>query len=174
MVWATWAFALAKFIHVLLATIWVGALFFVNVALLPMVNKTTPGTRREMMGLMGPASIKSGNALGGLTLLSGVVLLWGNLDVHGLTWGNFYEDGWGKFVAFALIMNLLILYLLNFSFRPTVRAIGKIMPEVAPDAPPPPTLVFLQRRMTFVGRLALVLILLALAAMVIANTGWLA
>ncbi|MGH2628283.1 MAG: hypothetical protein ACRDHY_16715 [Anaerolineales bacterium] len=168
-VWDIKVLAVINVLHVLVAATWVGAAVYGQVVMGPLMAKLTPLARREVGAIGMPAGLKFGNAMGGFTLLTGLVLLHGFLEVRGLTWGTFYSDPWGKYVAFALIMNLLVLYLINFSVRPTLRALAKLMPEVDPEQPPPPNVVFLQRRLVFTSRLGVALLLLAAVVMVTAN-----
>lgn len=170
MVWDARVLALLKIFHVLLAVAWAGAGLVVQIVVMPLLNQSTPATRREFVGRLTPSLVRYGNYAGGLTLLSGLVLLHGELGVRELTWGNFYADAWGKFIAFGILVTLLALYLVNVAVAPTWRAIEKLLRELPPDRAVPPNLVFLQKRMSFAGHLALFLILLVLVTMVVANS----
>ena len=146
MVWDLRVYAALKLIHVLLAAAWVGAGILSNLVLMPVLARATPMTRREVMGAFSPRMLRFSNMVGGLTLLSGLVLLIPALDARGLTWGGLTDDPWGRFIAFGLIMNLLALYLVNFAIRPTARVMGKLQQELPPHPPPPPHIVCRPKR----------------------------
>lgn len=169
MAWDPWVYTLAKVVHVFFAATWLGAFLYGQVVVMPLLNRVTPMTRREVTNHLGPKGLKMSNAWGGFTLLSGLFLLEGSLDARGLSWGDFYEDPWGRHVAFALIANLLVLYLINFAVRPTMRALGKITADAPPNEPPPANAAFFHKRIAFTNRLALGILLLGFVAMVVAN-----
>lgn len=170
MVWDPRLFAFVKVLHVTLAAAWVGGGALMYFVIRPLVDETTPPTRREVMGRLSPAVIKYTNILGGLTFLTGLALLDGALPRRGLTWATLTDDPWGRLIAFGLILNLLALYLLNFSVRSSWRGIQKIQQEVGTTGDPPAALLFLVKRLGFTTTLLFFLVVIALVAMVAANS----
>jgi hypothetical protein len=163
--WSLELITVVKVTHVLLAAAWVGQSVFMNAVVVPQLLQSTPGTRREFMGRLMPIGIRYGNIVGGLTLLSGLLLVYAMR-------GSFKLDGtWGKLVTFAFVGNLAILFLLNLTMKPTLKRMAKFQSEVKDaTAPPPPQVMFLQRRLMITSSTMLLIVVTVLAVMVMANT----
>jgi hypothetical protein len=156
----------ALFLHVLLAAAWVGQTLSINLLALPMLKRLDDAARRAAEPPLLRRHIKLGNALGGLTMLSGLALL--------LLWeGNLrFEGDRGRMFAFGFVANLLALYLLNFAFRPSQRRLEIMAPKQEPNLPPSAQTLFFRNRLVWTAFMMNVLLLLAVAAMVWAR--WIA
>jgi hypothetical protein len=154
-----------KFLHVLLAATWVGMGVLAAFVLGPVIRRASAPTRREFTGRYAPVAFRVGNAVGGLTLLSGLALVWA-------VYGDFrFSGSSGKLILYGLFANLLALLVGNFVIRPSFRAMQALMADEDPTLPPPGQVVFLQRRLAFNQVFVLFLLLSAVLAMVMANQG---
>lgn len=155
-----------KVLHVAAAVLWVGGGVFNQFLVQRLLTQSSPGTRREISGRLFPAVIRYFNAVGGVTLLTGVGLV--GFHPHG--WGGLAETRWGRTILFSLIASLLVLYLLNVAVRPTVKALAKATAALPPGSEPPPGIRFLQARLRFASYLGTGILLLILVLMVYANS----
>lgn len=160
--WGNTVFTTLKAVHVLLAVVWVGASAYMSLVVSPLLMRSTPAARQEILGRLGPTNLRFANALGGLTLLSGFALYWVQRD------GFPVADMTGKWVLTALLVNLSVLFLLNYALRPTLRTLERLQKEARPGEPPSPMAGLLMKRLTFTGRLMLLLLLGAVVVMVVA------
>lgn len=160
--WGANAFAAAKILHVVVAAAWAGLTATMNLLIMPLMRKGTPSAQQELTGRFTTASMKLSNAFGGFTLLTGLAVVWIQSD------GFVFAGLHGKLVALAFIATLALLYLLNFSIRPTVRALAKATAEAGPSGPPP-LARFLEKRLAVVGMMSLIIMVGTLAAMVLAD-----
>jgi hypothetical protein len=161
------AYVITKILHVFFAVAWIGGSLVMMLVIVPVVNRMDPPRRGEFMKAAFPAMMKYGNIVGGSTLLTGVGLV--SMNPYGYTWGTLLDTQWGKLVALALVAALFMLYLINFAIKPTFIAMGKAMAAAAPGEPPA-GMPLLQKRMVFTQRLVLIIGLVALTAMVVANS----
>jgi hypothetical protein len=156
-------YAAAKFAHVALAASWLGLVAVHALIVAPLLRASTPATRREFAGRFMAAALRWGNILGGLTFLTGVVVTYmaaGNLR---------FQGDWGRYVAFALVVNLAVLYLLNIVVARSWRAVVALTERERPDLPPPARAVFLERRMIVNLWFSLFLLAFAAFSMVLAD-----
>lgn len=160
-------FVITKILHVFLAIAWVGAMVYLQVILMPLLNREDPEARARLMARVVPWNIKYSNWVGGFTVLTGVGLI--SMNPYGIGWGDLTATYWGQLVLFSLIGALAILYLLNVAIRPSFRKIEELMEEADLEAGPSPAVTLLQKRVTFTSRLMLIIGLVIVAAMVAAN-----
>lgn len=162
--WGASAVTAMKIVHVLFAAAWVGANLFLNYVVLRHLAESAAATRREFSGRILPDTIRYFNIAGGFTLLSGAFLVYAQSD------GFLVTGRRGALLAFALIGNVAALYLLNFSVRPSVRAIENAQAGADPAAAPSPGVLFLQRRVRWTSALMLAVLVVVLATMVVASS----
>lgn len=154
-----------KVLHVVCATLWVGGAAWDAFVVRRALGRAPPDTRRNFGAQLVAPTARLLNAAGGLTVLSGLVLVYRH--PHGFS--GLTASTWGKLVLFSLIAGLLALYLLNFAIRPTFRAIAKIQAEVPPEMPPPANLRFFQARLRVASLLHVGILVAVLATMTAAN-----
>lgn len=160
-------FVITKILHVFLAIAWVGAMVYLQVIFMPLLNREDPESRARLMARVVPWNIKYSNWVGGFTVLTGIGLI--SMNPYGIGWGDLTTTYWGQLVLFSLIGALAILYLLNVAIRPSFRKIEELMREADVEGGPPPAVTLLQKRVTFTSRLMLIIGLVIVAAMVAAN-----
>ncbi|HLE48022.1 MAG TPA: hypothetical protein VI818_06970 [Candidatus Thermoplasmatota archaeon] len=158
-------FLAVKVLHVTFASMWVGGGLLNLIVLQPALAKATMGTRQEAMGRLMPAMFLFNNAVGGLVLLTGLLLV----TVHPFGWAAVNESAWGRVILFALIATLAALYLSATSIRATLKALGKATAALQPAEEWPPNVRFLQARLRVTILLVNGLVLLVLFVMVLAN-----
>jgi hypothetical protein len=158
-------YGLVKFVHVLSAALWIGAGAFNVLVLQRLLATAAPETRRDFGARVFTASMRYVNATGGMTVLSGFLLLY----LHPHTMANLTTSTWGKLVLAGMLLSFGVLYLINFAIRPTMRAIGKITAEMPKDLPPPASLRFLMARIRITSIFNVVLMLVTFALMIGAN-----
>lgn len=161
-------FVVTKILHVFFAVAWIGAMVYLQVILMPLMNRADPQTRQKVLEKVAPWNIKYGNWVGGFTVLTGISLI--SMNPYGIGWGDLTRTYWGQLVLFSLIGALAILYLLNVAVRPSFRKVQELMAEADPEEDPPPGAVLLQKRIAFTTRLMLVIGLVVVAAMVTAGS----
>lgn len=157
--------AVAKIVHVLVAATWMGYAISMNVFIAPKLRKLPPNIAGPVMGTLGPAGLKAGNILGGLTLLTGPLVLYlqaGALDFSG---------GRGRLLLAALLINLTALLLLNYAIRPTMKRLGELAKESRPGEPPSLLMMVLQKRLAINGAMMLLLIVSVAVMMVLVDQG---
>lgn len=159
------AYALVKFIHVLSAALWIGAGVYNVFVTQRLLATAAPETRRDFGARMMVATMKYINAVGGLTILSGFVLLY----LHPHPMGSLTGSLWGKLVLAGILLSFAVLYLVNFAIRPTLKAIGKITAQLPADLPPPANVRFLMARVRITGIFNVVLIVTTFGLMIGAN-----
>lgn len=160
-------FVITKILHVFLAISWVGAMVYLQVVLMPLLNREDPADRARLMARVVPWNIRYTNWVGGFTVLTGIALI--STNPYDIGWGALTRSYWGQLVLFSLIGALAILYLMNVAVRPSFGKIEELMEEADPEAGPPPAVHLLQKRITFTTRLMLIIGLVIVAAMVAAN-----
>jgi hypothetical protein len=160
-------YVVTKILHVFLAVAWIGGVLYQQVLVGPVLQKASEEARAEVMAHLMPLSLRYNNAVGGFTLLTGIALV----SMHpNYGWGALLEVFWGRLVAFALIGTLAILYLINVAMRPTLRVIQEKMKDAAEGELGAGQVVqIMQKRLAFSSRLALIIGLAVLVAMVVAN-----
>lgn len=137
------------FLHVLVAVAWVGQALTMTLLVNPVVRKATPASLGELMGRLGPASLKYGNVTGGLTLVTGLGYLFAK-------YGSFAAAG--PYIGFGFIVTIALLVLLNYAVRPTLRRLGEMAAQRQhPNAPPSMQQTILQVRLAFTTRLMVAL-----------------
>lgn len=170
-------YVVTKMLHVFFAVAWLGGALLWNVLVVPQLQKLGPPAGPQAMFAMFEPFLKYGNAMGGLTVLTGLGLV--SMHPSSGGWGALLDTLWGRLVAFAIIGSLAMLYLINVAIAPTARKIMEVMKDMpAPPAdrtddappPPPPGIQLLQKRLVFSGRLVLIIGLIVLVAMVAANS----
>lgn len=159
------AFTVVKLVHVLLAISWLGGGIFNILVVQRALAQATPSTRREAAGRLFPLMSRFFNTVGGLTLLSGLLLAY--LHPHGLS--GLTTDLWGKLVLFSTIVTLAALYLAATSIRSTFKGIQKALETLPPGEPVPGNVRFLMMRLQVTSALIVGLLLLVAAIMVWAN-----
>jgi len=159
------AYALLKFIHVLSAALWIGAGVFNVFVIQRLLATAAPDTRRDFGARVFTASMKYLNAVGGVTVLSGFVLLY--LHPHGMA--GLTGSLWGKMVLAGMILSFAVLYLINFAIRPTMRAIAKISAQMPSDMPMPANLRFLMARIRITSIINILLLGVTFGLMIGAN-----
>jgi len=160
-------YVVTKILHVFLAVAWIGAALYQQILVQPVLGAVDPAARRQVAGRLMPQSIRYNNIVGGLTVLTGI----GLVSMHPeYGWSDLLTTFWGRLVSFSLVGALAMLYLLNVAIRPTLRTLQDKMGELREGEEPSAGLQLLQKRLVFSGRLALIIGLIVLAAMVVANT----
>lgn len=159
------AYTVVKVFHVLLAVGWVGGALFNLLVVQRALSQATPSTRREAAGRLFPLMSRFFNGIGGLTLLSGLLLAY--LHPHGLS--GLTGDLWGKLILFATIVTLSALYLAATSIRSTFKGIQKALQTLPPGEPVPGNVRFLMMRLQVTSGLIAALLVVVLAMMVWAN-----
>lgn len=159
------AYAFVKFIHVLAAALWIGAGVFNVLVMQRLLATAAPETRRDFGARVVVATMKYINATGGLTILSGFVLLY----LHPHPMGSLSSSTWGKMVLAGILLSFAVLYLLNFAIRPTIKAIGKITAQLPSDLPPPANVRFLMARVRITSIFNVILIVATFGLMIGAN-----
>ncbi len=160
-------FVITKILHVFFAIAWVGAMLYLQVILMPILNREDPAARARLLGRITPWTVQYANWVGGFTVVTGVGLV--SMNPYGIGWGQLTATYWGQLVLFSLIGSLAILYLVNVAVRPSFQKIEELMGEADPEAGPPPAVMLLTKRIAFTSRLMLIIGLLIVAAMVAAN-----
>jgi uncharacterized membrane protein len=163
---------LIKALHVVSATLWLGGALFNVFLLQPVLGNATYATRREAMGRFGPALTRYFGIVGGLTFVTGLLVVAMHPHTRSLGWAGLTQDRWGKSVLFAIVGSFFALYLGVAALRPTYKAIGKIQAQMQPDQEPSAGLRFLMARVRFTNGLIAVLLVLVLGAMVYANASF--
>ncbi len=73
---STTAFLVFRVAHILLAAIWIGATVFMSFLLMPVINASGPAGGQIMVSLNRKGLSAFFASLGGLTVLTGIVLFW--------------------------------------------------------------------------------------------------
>jgi len=158
-------YAVTKFVHVLAAALWIGAGVFNVFVIQRLLATAAPETRRDFGARTFVATMKYLNAMGGLTIASGFVLLYRHPNpMSGLT-----SSTWGKLVLAGILLSFAVLYLINFAIRPTMKAIGKITAQLPADLPPPVNVRFLLARVRITSIFNVVLMVATFGLMIGAN-----
>lgn len=163
---ATGVIALVKVLHVLLAASWVGAAIYSLSTLKPVMMALAPSARGELMGRMMPASIRYYNIVGGLTILSGLALVYVMRDgFSGL------DDSWGRMVMAGLLISVAVLAISGLAIKRSFRRLGEAMKDARPGEPPSMMAQILQKRIAIAQMGNTLLLVLAMVFMVAANVG---
>lgn len=158
-------YTILKVLHVLFAVSWLGGGLFNILVVQRALAEATPSTRREVAGRLFPVMNRFFGIGGGLTLLTGLGLLY--LHPHG-AW-PLLNDQWGRLIAFSVVATLACLYLAGTSIRATFNAVQKAMATLAPGDPVPGNVRFLLVRLQVTSIFIAVLLAIVLALMVWAN-----
>lgn len=73
---STVMFLSLRVLHVLLASLWIGATFFISAFLMPAVSDAGPAGGQVMIGLNRKGLVPFFAAIGGTTVLTGIYLFW--------------------------------------------------------------------------------------------------
>ncbi len=158
-------YAIVKFIHVLSAALWIGAGVFNVLVIQRLLATAAPETRRDFGARVIVATMKYVNATGGLTILSGFIVLY----LHPHPMSALTSSTWGKLVLAGILLSFAVLYLVNFAIRPTIKAIGKITAQLPADLPPPANVRFLMARVRITSIFNVVLMVVTFGLMIGAN-----
>jgi len=164
--WGLGVVALIKILHVVVAAAWLGAAMYGVFALRPVLMQSPPAVRGPFMTKMGPASMKYFQTLAGLTILSGLLLIYAMRDgFSGL------GDAWGRLVMAAFLAAIAVILISVVAVKRSATRLAEIMKDSRPDEPPSMLALILQKRMAMAQVTVVVILLLATAAMVAANMG---
>ena len=158
-------FFLVKLVHVVLAALWLGGALLNLVLLQPILGKATYASRREVLGRLSPALNKYFGVVGGLTFVTGLLLVW----VHPNGWTDITQTAWGKAVLFSLVLTFFVMYLGGAAIRPTLKAIAKVQSQLRPEDEPPANLRFMITRLKVTSWMVVVLLAIVFAVMVWAD-----
>ena len=156
-------------LHLIFATTWLGTDFYFNFVVTPRLRTLEPtvlakvadSLRRVTTPLLAVSAV--------LTIVTGV---WMMAQLHAQHPGKFSSTRWGTSLLVGAVFSLLVLVLAVAVDRPTTRTLGRL---VASFEGRPPTsdetaqLRRLSERSILVGRVATVLLLVALATMAVAR-----
>jgi hypothetical protein len=156
----------AKLIHVLAASLWIGAGVFNVFVIQRLLASAAPETRLDFGARVSNVGLRYVNAMGILTVLSGFLVLY----LHPHPFGGLTESTWGKLVLAGIVLSFAVLYLINFAIRPTMKAIAKVAAQVPADMPMPANLRFLMVRVRVTSIFNLLLMVSIFATMVGANS----
>lgn len=157
-----------KALHILLAVMWLGGALFNLLVVQRALREATPSTRREVTGRIFPAMSRYFNLVGGLTLLSGALLLY--LHPHGTA--GLTRDLFGKLIVFGAVATVAVLYLAATSIRATWKGIQKALATLPPGEEVPGNVRFLLLRLQVTNGLMVALLLVVFITMVWANQAY--
>ena len=163
---------LLRLIHIVLGAIWVGTVVFIALFVEPSA-RALGVAGGQLMAELGRRKFHVWmSAFGGLTVLSGIILIGWDSDWFRSAWlktpqSTVFQLG-GAFAILAMIVGVAV-------SRPTVTKLGALMPKAAqmPAGPERDALqaeaMRLSARLTVAGRAVAVLVLLAVACMAAAR-----
>ena len=165
-------FLVARLLHVLAGTLWVGAAVFIAASLAPAIRASGPAGATVMRYLTGVQKVPLIlMAIGGVAILSGAYLAW---VVSGGSLGPWVHSGPGEGYAFGAASALLAATVGSAINAPAARKLGSLAAQLR-DSGGPPTdaqadaLQRLNRRLATGTRTAAVLLLLSTVAMATAR-----
>lgn len=156
-------------LHLIFATTWLGTDFYFNFVVTPKLRTLEPSLlgnvstslRRVTTPLLAASAI--------LTIVTGVVMM---AQLHAQHPGTFSSTRWGTSLLIGAVFSLLVLALAAAVDRPTSKKLGRLVESFegsAPTAEQTAEMSRLSERSILAGRVATVLLLVALATMAIAR-----
>lgn len=156
-------------LHLIFATTWLGTDFYFNFVVTPqlrtlepsVVDRVTTSLRRVTTPLLALSAV--------LTIVTGV---WMMAQLHVRHPGKFSSTRWGTSLLVGAVFSLLVLVLVIAVDRPTNRRLGRLAASFGDREATDAERVQMRRlseRSILVGRVATVLLLVALATMAVAR-----
>jgi copper resistance protein D len=162
-------YLVSVWLHVLAATLWLGGMLFLVVAVVPVLRRMERGSAAALMHSVGVRFRAAGWVCFALLLLTGAF----NLAVRGVRWADlmraeFWDSPLGrplsvKLAAFALVLVLSAWH--DFWVGPRAT-------QVAHEDPTGPEAQGLRRRASRIGRANVLLALVLVACGVVIVRGW--
>jgi uncharacterized membrane protein len=156
-------------LHLIFATTWLGTDFYFNFIVTPRLRTLEPSIlgnvitplRRVTTPLLAVSAI--------LTIVTGVVMM---AQLHAQHPGTFSSTRWGTSILIGTVFSLLVLVLAVAVDRPTTRRLGRLVDSFdgrSATAEETAEMSRLSERSILAGRVATVLLLVALATMAVAR-----
>ena len=156
-------------IHLVFATTWLGTDFYFNFVVTPrlrtlepsILGQVTTSLRRVTTPLLAASAI--------VTIVTGV---WMMAQLHAQHPGQFSSTRWGTSLLIGAVFSLLVLLLAAAVDRPTTKKLGRLVESFGARAATAEETVEMSRlseRSILIGRVATVLLLVALATMAVAR-----
>jgi uncharacterized membrane protein len=156
-------------LHLIFATAWLGADFYFNFVVTPklrtleptVLGNVTTSLRRVTTPLLAASAI--------LTIVTGVVMM---AQLHAQHPGTFSSTRWGTSLLIGAVFSLLVLALAAVVDQPTSKKLGRLVESFEGSAPTAGQTAEMSRlceRSILAGRVATVLLLVALATMAVAR-----
>lgn len=160
-----------RFIHIVLGVLWVGGVFALSVIILPGMQKLGLPLDGLMKTLNARKFTQIMMAFGGLTVLAGLTMM------YLLSRGNehvFFSSPFGRTLSLGGLCAILALVIGGSVARRALAKIGKLQADLGAnppkgDDPRMAQIAALQKRMVFVSKAVIVLLLLAVTCMAIAR-----
>jgi hypothetical protein len=161
-----------RIVHILGGVLWVGSAFLVAVFIEPTVAAIGPAAGPFMSHMIEKLKISIViTALGGLTVLGGLILYWHDFHVYyDGTLGSFVSHRIGFVFTVGAVSAIIALFGGVLGIKPAAERLGALSKEIgAGGGPPTPEqqgeMKQLMERMRFFGRFDLVFLIIAVLAM---------
>lgn len=155
--------AVLRWFHILAGAAWFGELAMVNFVLVPALNSLESEDRARFARAAFPRVFTLASWLSVVVVLTGIVLLGETLDWA--NWGLLLEGRWGRSVLVGGGLGLgltLFHHIVERRMAPTLQGVGN---------PGNPGFVYIERRLRLIPRVALVVLLVVMGAMMYAARG---
>lgn len=160
-----------RLFHVICSVLWVGGMVLFAMFILPAVRASGPGGGQVMRNLLVNSRFTSYfPAIGGLTVLSGLAMMWRDSEVSQSNWG---ASGPGITFSIGGLAGIIALIVGGVMIGRSANQLRQIVLESDPGAPPSPEqaarMAQLQARADKGTRIVLPLLFIALITMSIAR-----
>jgi hypothetical protein len=161
-----------RVVHILSGVLWVGSAFLVAVFIEPTVAAIGPAAGPFMTHMIEKLKVSIViTALGGLTVLGGLVLYWHDFHAYGKgTLGDFVGSRIGFVFTVGAVSALIALFGGVLGIKPAAERLGSLSKEIATSGGPPSPeqqgeMKRMMEQMRFFGRFDLVFLIIAVLAM---------
>ncbi len=163
-----------RILHITAGVLWVGSAFFFTFFLEPALASLGPAAGPLMDELVNKRKVPIIiTALAGTTVLGGFFLFWRDVQVAG-SLSDFLGTGFGKSLTFGAVCALIAFFAGLFGIKPRVEKMEALGAEIAAAGGPPSEaqgaqMHKIQEEMRMIGRVDLVLLVVAVVAMATAQ-----
>jgi len=156
-------------LHLIFATTWLGTDFYFNFVVTPKLRTLEPSILGDVTTSLRRVTTPLLTVSAILTIVTGLVMM---VQLHAKHPGSFSSTRWGTSLLIGAVFSLLVLALAGVVDRPTSKKLGRLVESFKGRAATAEETVEMSRlseRSILAGRVATVLLLVALATMAVAR-----